>query len=78
MNVSRFTQGLRRNTVAGVGCLGEKKRWLACLDGGEERLETFLVLHGKSCAVASGVGVAEGGEKKGESETSGEEKSRKT
>jgi len=63
--------------VAGVGCLGEKKRWLACLDGGEERLAAFLVLQGKSCAVASGVGVAESGEKKGESETSGEEKSRK-
>jgi hypothetical protein len=44
MNVLRFTQGLQRNTVVGVGCLGEKKRWLACLDGGEERLAAFLVL----------------------------------
>jgi len=26
------------------GCLVEKKRWLACLDGGEERLAAFLVL----------------------------------
>jgi len=58
-----------RDSPKGYGgiqcCLDEKKRWLACLDGGEERLAAFLVLQERSCAVVAGAGVAGGGEKKG-------------
>ena len=35
------------------------------LGWGEERLAAFLVLHGRSCMVVGGGGVAGGGEKKG-------------